>query len=73
MDSNLHIEEYIDFNRYWQVLRRRWIPATVTFAGIVTLSLVAALTSEDVYQAEAQLLIKSESDHGLIQIGRAHV
>ncbi len=60
MDSNLHIEEYIDFNRYWQVLKRRWIPATVTFAGIVTLSLVAALVSEDVYQAEARLLIKTD-------------
>ncbi|MEM8674641.1 MAG: polysaccharide biosynthesis tyrosine autokinase [Cyanobacteria bacterium P01_G01_bin.67] len=69
MDSNLHIEEYIDFNRYWQVLRRRWIPATVTFAGIVTLSLVAALTSEDVYQAEAQLLIKSESDRSSRIVG----
>lgn len=61
MDSNLHIEEYIDFNRYWQVLKRRWIPATATFASILTLSLVAALASEDVYQAEAQLLIKEET------------
>lgn len=60
MDSNLHIEEYIDFSRYWQVLKRRWIPATATFAGILTLSLVAALASEDVYQAEAQLQIKPE-------------
>lgn len=62
MDSNLHIEEYIDFNRYWQVLKRRWIPATITFGGIVTLSLLAALTSKDVYQAEAQLLIKPDLD-----------
>ncbi len=61
MDSNLHIEEYIDFSRYWQVLKRRWIPATATFAGILTLSLVAALASEDVYQAEARLQIKPES------------
>lgn len=68
MDSNLHIEEYIDFNRYWQVLKRRWLPATVTFAGIVTLSLVAALASEDVYQAEAQLQIKSDGSFGLTGI-----
>ena len=61
MDSNLHIEEYIDFSRYWQVLKRRWIPATATFAGILTISLVAALASEDVYQAEAKLHIKPES------------
>jgi len=61
MDSNLHIEEYIDFSRYFQVLKRRWLPATITFAGILTLSLVAALVSEDVYQAEAQLLIKTDN------------
>lgn len=62
MDSNLHIEEYIDLNRYWQVLKRRWIPATAAFAGIFALSLVAALASEDVYQAEAQVLIKPDRD-----------
>ena len=60
MDSNLRIEEYIDFGRYWQVLQRRWVPATATFMGIVALSVVAALVSKDVYQAEAQLLIEQD-------------
>jgi capsular exopolysaccharide synthesis family protein len=68
MDSNLPLEEYIDFNKYWQVLKRRWIPATITFAGILTLSLVAALASEDVYQAEARLLIKPDQTSKLIGI-----
>ena len=60
MDSNLHLEEYIDFGKYWQVLKRRWIPATATFAGIVALSVIAAVASKDVYEAEAQLQIKSD-------------
>lgn len=68
MDSNLRLEEYIDFNRYWQVLKRRWIPATATFAGIFALSLIAALTSEDVYQAEARLLIKPDRSDEIIGI-----
>ncbi|MGF1589618.1 MAG: GumC family protein [Pleurocapsa sp.] len=68
MDSNLHIEEHIDFNQYWQVLKRRWIPATATFAGILALSLVAALASEDVYQAQAQLLIKPDRTSKIIGI-----
>ena len=74
MDSNLHIEEYIDFGKYWQVLKRRWVPATATFAGIVTISVVAALASKDVYQAEAQLLVKSDvtSDITGIQDGSAN-
>jgi polysaccharide biosynthesis transport protein len=68
MDSNLPIEEYIDFNRYWQVVRRHWIPATATFAGIVTLSLITALVSKDVYQAEARLLIEPEQTSNRIGI-----
>ena len=68
MDPNLHLEEYIDFNRYWQVLKRRWIPATATFAGIVGISLIAALTSEDVYEAEAQLQIKPDNTKAVFGI-----
>jgi polysaccharide biosynthesis transport protein len=68
MDSNLHIEEYIDLSRYWQVLKRRWIPATATFAGILTLSLIAALASKDVYQAEARLLITPDNTSSSIGI-----
>lgn len=68
MDSNLHIEEYIDFGRYWQVLQRRWVPATATFIGIVALSVVAALVSEDVYEAEAQLLIEQDRTSKILDI-----
>ncbi|BAZ43840.1 lipopolysaccharide biosynthesis [Chondrocystis sp. NIES-4102] len=68
MDSNLHLEEYIDFNKYWQVLKRRWLPATATFTGVVLLSLIAALSSQKVYEAEAQLLIKPDRTSKLIGI-----
>lgn len=61
MDPNLHLEEYIDFSKYLQVLKRRWIPATATFAGILGISLVAALTSEKVFEAEAQLQIQPDN------------
>ena len=61
MDPNLHLEEYIDFNRYIQVLKRRWLPATATFAGILGISLIAALTSEEVYEAQAQLQVKPDN------------
>ena len=68
MDSNLHIEEHIDLNRYWRVLKRRWMPATATFVGIVAVSAIAAWASKDVYQAEAQLLITSDRSSKLIGI-----
>ena len=68
MDPNLHLEEYIDFNRYFQVLKRRWIPATATFAGILGISLIAALTSQEVYEAEAQLQIKADNTKAVFGI-----
>ena len=68
MDSNLPLEEHIDFNRYWQVIRRHWIPASATFAGVVALSLVAALASKDVYQAEARLEIRPEQTSSSVGI-----
>ena len=68
MDPNLHLEEYIDLNRYWQVLKRRWVPATATFAGILGISLIAALTSEKVFEAEAQLQIKPDNTENVLGI-----
>ena len=68
MDPNLHIEEYIDFNKYLQVLKRRWIPATATFAGILGISLVAALTSEKVFEAEAKLQIQPDNTENVLGI-----
>lgn len=58
MDSNVHLDEYIDFQKYWLVLKRRWIPATATFVGIVTLAVLKALSATDIYAAQAEVLIK---------------
>ena len=58
MSSNLHPDEYIDFQKYWLVFRRRWKSATAIFATVVGLSLVAAISLDKVYEAEAKLLIK---------------
>lgn len=58
MNSNLHLDEYIDFQKYLLVLKRRWKPSLAIFSSIVGLSIVAALSLEKIYEAEAQLLIK---------------
>lgn len=60
MDSNIQLDEYIDFQKYWFVLKRRWIPATATFVGIVTLAVIKSLSAPEIYQAEAKILIKLE-------------
>lgn len=61
MDANIHLDESIDFEKYWLVLKRRWVPVVAIFAGVVGLSLVHALSLEKIYQAEAELLIKVDS------------
>lgn len=60
MNPNIHLNEYIDFQKYWSVLKRRWIPATAIFASLVSAGIVIALLQEKVYEAEAKLLIKSD-------------
>ena len=60
MNSNVHLDEYIDFQKYFLVLKRRWKPALGIFSSIVGLSLVGALSLAKIYQAEAKLLIKAD-------------
>ena len=58
MSSDIHLDEYIDFQKYWLVLKRRWIPATATFATIVALGLLKSLSESKIYEAQAKLLVK---------------
>ena len=60
MDSNLDLDEYIDFEKYWLVLKRRWIPATVTFACIFVGANIWSSSLPQMYETEAKLLIKAD-------------
>ena len=71
MDSNIYLDEYIDFQKYWLVLKRRWIPATATFVGIVTLALIKSLSMPKIYEAEAEILIKVDQTAQLTGIENA--
>jgi capsular exopolysaccharide synthesis family protein len=57
--------EEIDFQKYWLVLKRRWLPATVVFGGVVVLATLAASVQKPVYQAEGKLLFKADSSSEL--------
>jgi polysaccharide biosynthesis transport protein len=65
MTSNLHLDEYLDFQKYWQVLKRRWVPALVTFASVVGVATAFSLLSPRIYEAEAELLIQSDDSSKL--------
>jgi uncharacterized protein involved in exopolysaccharide biosynthesis len=57
--------EQIDFQKYWLVLRRRWLPATGVLGIIVGLATLAAFLQEPIYEAEGKLLFKPDSSSSL--------
>jgi capsular exopolysaccharide synthesis family protein len=57
--------EQIDFQKYWLVLRRRWLPATGVLGIIVGLATLAAFSQKPVYEAEGKLLFKQDTTSSL--------
>jgi capsular exopolysaccharide synthesis family protein len=70
MQSNpdLIIEE-LNFQKYFLVLKRRWLPTTITFSTVVALALLAAVTRKPVYEADGQVLIQSDRSAKLANLG----
>ncbi|MCD8489733.1 MAG: polysaccharide biosynthesis tyrosine autokinase [Desertifilum sp.] len=60
MDSTDYTEG-IDFQKYWLVLKRHWLPASSVFALIVTLATYKAATADPVYEAQGKLLFKKQN------------
>ena len=54
--------EEIDFQKYLQVLQRRWLPALGVFAVIVTTASMYALSLKPIYRAEGTLLINKTNN-----------
>jgi polysaccharide biosynthesis transport protein len=57
--------EEIDLQKYWLVLKRRWLVSTSVFGAVLGLSCFTALTKQVVYEASGRLLIKAESNSSL--------
>jgi len=68
-------QEEIDLQKYWFVLKRRWLPSSVVFVLVVALATLYALTRKPIYEAEARLLFQSSrasSLTGLLQEGQGN-
>ena len=59
-------EEQIDFQKYWLVLKRRWLPATAIFVGMTSIFALSALFKQPIYEAEAQILIRTDKSSQLV-------
>ncbi|MBD1805105.1 polysaccharide biosynthesis tyrosine autokinase [Microcoleus sp. FACHB-SPT15] len=64
MESPEFTEE-IDLQKYWLVLRRRWLPATGVFGIVVGLATLAAFLQKPIYEAEGKLLFKPDRSSSL--------
>ncbi|MBD2459687.1 polysaccharide biosynthesis tyrosine autokinase [Oscillatoria sp. FACHB-1407] len=58
-------QEEIDFQRYWLILRRHWLPAAGVLVTSVLLSAVALALKSPVYKADGQLLFQSDRTSSL--------
>lgn len=50
----------MDIQQYWFVLKRRWLPASVVFAVVSALTVIALARQTTIYQAEGKLRFNPE-------------
>ena len=64
-------ETGIGFQQYWQILKRRWLPALVVFASVLALTSYSVLKEKPVYEAEGKLLFKKTNPaSALTELGK---
>lgn len=49
----------IDFQQYWFILKRRWLPAVAIFGSVVGITTLHTFSQNPVYEARGRLLIKT--------------
>lgn len=62
--SSYYLEE-IDLQKYWLVLKRRWLPAVATLGAVIGLSILTALSEESVYRAHGKLQFRNDRSSSL--------
>ena len=60
MEYKEHPED-IDFQKYWLILKRHWLPATAVWGLTIALAVSVGLTKKPSYEASGKLRLKKES------------
>jgi polysaccharide biosynthesis transport protein len=68
MESIPNVEE-IDFQKYAQVIQRRWLPAIGIFGIAVTVASMYAFSLKPVYEASGSVLVKTDRTSTLTGLG----
>ena len=64
-----HNSEEIDIQKYWLILKRRWIPTTAIFGTTLVLTAVFVLLQKPAYKAEGKLLFTASRASSLTGLG----
>ena len=54
-------ESSIGLQQYWLILKRRWLPGSVVFASVFTLTCVSLLLQKPIYLAGGKLRFQKTS------------
>jgi capsular exopolysaccharide synthesis family protein len=71
MESKEHFIEEIDLQRYWLVLKRRWLPASGVLLASLAVALFSAASQEPVYVAYGKLHLRTDRTPSLTGIGES--
>lgn len=58
-----------EFLQYWLILKRRWLPTSIVFLVLLTLSVVRTLQETPIYQATGQLVLRKNATSSLTGVG----
>lgn len=61
MEESVEYTEDIDFQKYWLILKRHWLPSSVVFLSVFSLATAFAVTRTPVYEASGKLLLKKQN------------
>lgn len=66
MESQQYYPDELDLQKYWLVLKRRWLPAVAVFAGTVALAGLASTLQAETYEASGRMLLKVDRQSALV-------
>jgi capsular exopolysaccharide synthesis family protein len=55
------LPSFSSVNWYWEIIKRRWLPASIVFWTVLTLGMVVTSLRKDLYEAEAKLKFKNNT------------
>lgn len=59
----------IDLQKYWFVLKRRWLPAAAVFGSVIGLTALVTMLQEPIYQAGGKILLELDRSASLSNLG----